>query len=1274
MSSEKKKGKTITRRRVWLKRCLTGFAGLAALFILALALTQTAWFREKLRRELEQRLPAVIGGNLTISRLEGSFFASLKIGGLRYENKGHSIAFQNLELKFYPQLLFHDGVQIGADIRLASLNNLRLHAKLDEEGQLYPPPDFPLLTSVSTEASVPKPKITPNYPLLILQNVTVGNAVVDLELHDGRKVFLRSDLHLGGTSSPKDAFVELNALRLQSRIDGLADGEVNAKGRVELVGLDRNFPETTGGLDVELIYGDSSLTLNFNAEDKDSFRLLLRDTVVYPGDLKTLTQDAPLLSPLHLSGNALLRRTTPVFANLEAKSERTDLKLDIEKGLKGGYDGTLHLSRFDSRDFLPPELISAGGQVRAEFVLRENLVEPVKVSLTTILDRLDYREAKFSTVKGDFRYSENEGAEGLIDMEGTSGKMKVGLLSPKITRTSHPVSMNLQIEKLKINDLVPELGEDILLYSDLDASVENPTQIDSLKGNLAGSFFFEGMEALKPEPFDLRLELKEQNMRLKLKREASDGNLNLKADARLGHDPDLQVEVSLHVDDLGRWARLTGKDLEGSVNLDMTLSGTPSKLSVETQSSLKNFRINDLVIPGATMEGKNFILSREPYVRGSFEISVPEIRGLAALNSLHLGILPDSGSNFSHVLELKLRTPAGEQYLKADIETRTSSVMMDFVEVQLPLGSLWTLGRHETFVIHSTGVGQGMVELLSEGSYFEAGGRLTTRGKQDFQLRLSGLNLELMPFEVPLISSMPGLLNLNAAVRGTAAEPDIKADLSITKAGERKVGFSSLTSSITIEKGEFYSILQAMQGQREVLAVETRIPVSLAWDGEGKTASGGEMLTKLDIRNLEIGEFQEIFTALDFPSSGKLEVDVSVKGTTDNPRIDGKAKLHNGESMVKALGIHFHHIHADVTLSSNSIHLTSLEAKAKEGKLKGGVVVVKEKKTRLEARLALDKWPLIDTAKMKATGRGNLMLHGSLDFLEATGEFAVLQGDLSPQINLPGEAPLDPDPTIVLAGEEDAVGGAVEKDGPDIWGNMKVDLRLRLMPGVFIRHENGFAEIGGDLRARKKPGDVIRLTGQAGTRRGWIALHGRRFEINRGQLDFTGGTPPNPLLDIQTQTRLPGYEVYANIGGSSTEPKIELSSSPPLDTADILSLLLFGKPVSRLGEGEQKSLEQSSQEFAENFAAGQAADLLSKKLGLEEHGIRLSDVTAEGARVGVGRYVNPRTYISVSEALGETEGGQEVSVEYSINREWKAVFQKMTEGASGADLFWEKRY
>ena len=227
-------------------------------------------------------------------------------------------------------------------------------------------------------------------------------------------------------------------------------------------------------------------------------------------------------------------------------------------------------------------------------------------------------------------------------------------------------------------------------------------------------------------------------------------------------------------------------------------------------------------------------------------------------------------------------------------------------------------------------------------------------------------------------------------------------------------------------------------------------------------------------------------------------------------------------------------------------------------------------------------------------------------------------------------------------------------------------------PGqLWVRHPDLTAELSGNVKVSKARQQNIDLSGRVDVVRGSFALQGRRFQLVRGVVAFTGGDKINPSLDIVAQYKVSNYQVEAHISGSAEKPTLTLTSQPPLEQADILALILFGRPLNTLNQNEQSALQQSAINLASGFVAASIAMSVFKALGLESLGFDEVDFT--GGRIGLGRYIGTRTHVSASQQLTE-EHRQEVTLEYEIAPNWKIGTTATSTGDSGIDIIWHKRY
>jgi translocation and assembly module TamB len=188
-----------------------------------------------------------------------------------------------------------------------------------------------------------------------------------------------------------------------------------------------------------------------------------------------------------------------------------------------------------------------------------------------------------------------------------------------------------------------------------------------------------------------------------------------------------------------------------------------------------------------------------------------------------------------------------------------------------------------------------------------------------------------------------------------------------------------------------------------------------------------------------------------------------------------------------------------------------------------------------------------------------------------------------------------------------------------------------------------------------------------------MVFQGRRFTLTRGRLEFTGDEKIEPALDIEAEYRVSNYLVTVIVKGTSEKPTLTLASSPQLDQADILSLLLFNKPVSALNTGEQASLQENAIGIVGGFAATKIGQAVAESLGLQNLGVDIGSIDFSGEAVRFGQYVGRDTFISVSQEISG-KYGREVAAEYQITSDWRFSVSSSTTGPDGVDLIWQKRY
>ena len=215
-------------------------------------------------------------------------------------------------------------------------------------------------------------------------------------------------------------------------------------------------------------------------------------------------------------------------------------------------------------------------------------------------------------------------------------------------------------------------------------------------------------------------------------------------------------------------------------------------------------------------------------------------------------------------------------------------------------------------------------------------------------------------------------------------------------------------------------------------------------------------------------------------------------------------------------------------------------------------------------------------------------------------------------------------------------------------------------------------EIQGTLLVNKSADEPFILGGSAQTVRGHVTYRGRKFDLDRGRITFSGADENRPILDVLARHEVSDYTITLHVEGDSRRPDLTFSSSPELPEEDILSLIAFGKTIDRLSGSERTALSSQGAAIAGNIISGILEKQLGDALGLDTLEVEVGDELGTGSVRG-GRYVTQDLFLSYERRLGE-QGGNTVEVEYSLGPRVKLKGSSDDKGQSSLDLFWRIEY
>ena len=414
---------------------------------------------------------------------------------------------------------------------------------------------------------------------------------------------------------------------------------------------------------------------------------------------------------------------------------------------------------------------------------------------------------------------------------------------------------------------------------------------------------------------------------------------------------------------------------------------------------------------------------------------------------------------------------------------------------------------------------------------------------------------------------------------------------------------------------------------------------------------------------------------------GQAMVNLRIVGAALTPSVTGTVAVTDGRFGVASLGTRFSRVAIDVDLGVDAITVKRFIAYDAHGhtlKLSGQLAVNARQVNRVDVSVEADRVSVVDNAIGSIEVSSLLQLSGDVAHPKLTGNIEVasgrvevdrllraLQGD---PLAFVAEADLPAEGTTMVdlrAAPAEATPAASPRtsafDTRSFLSALAVDVQLfapddMVLRGSRLRPAKDSwslgdlnVTVGGELQATRAAGGEPQLRGDITTIRGTYSFEGRRFEIQRGgRIRFRGEAPPDPTFDIRGVRVIQGVEARVDIRGSLSAPTLQLGSNVPLDDADVLSMIIFNRPVNQLGDTQRADLVGAAASVAGGMVTSPLAQRLSRALDLDLLEVETVSFGQNVApRVRVGQRLTSRLFVQLSQQFG-AQSLSELTAEYQL--------------------------
>ncbi len=599
------------------------------------------------------------------------------------------------------------------------------------------------------------------------------------------------------------------------------------------------------------------------------------------------------------------------------------------------------------------------------------------------------------------------------------------------------------------------------------------------------------------------------------------------------------------------------------------------------------------------------------------------------------------------------------------------------------------------------------VRLQNGNQVLDVSGAVATSGEEktgDLNVRAENVDLAQLQRLLLTDRGLKGQLSADARLTGSLAAPRVVGTVAIANGSFRDFLFQSLTSKINYTSTGVAVDARLQQNAQQWLTVKGTAPMTLF--RVEKTARAEHVApTATDRVDLQVesslvdlGVIQG-FTTQVTNVRGTVQANVHVGGSGHDPHLDGTVAIRNGGFTLPVGGTSYTGLDTTIRLMPDKVVVPRFQIRDNHGDpltIAGEMAVHSRAVGSVNITANADNFKLIDNQLGQMGVDANLRLTGELRRPRVEGEIKVEDGRLqldeilamaaSPYPTNEPAAPVEPGAEAAgsehgateaahealhatrpnaqaqagAAREEQKAEAAAQQPTGTLMDNLTMDVHVRVPDNLVVRGTdlrpggpNGVAlgnvnmTIGGDIRARKQPNDTVRLVGTVNTVRGFYEFQGRRFDVTRdGTVRFVGLADPNPILDLRATRTIDGVEARVHILGTARAPELELSSNPPLDQADILSLIVFNRSINDLDEGARISLAQRAGAVAGGFVAAPLAQSIGRALDVDLFEIQATDESGLlGPGITLGQQIGEHLFLKFHQQFG-AQDTSEFIVEY----------------------------
>ncbi|WP_016952391.1 translocation/assembly module TamB domain-containing protein [Anabaena sp. PCC 7108] len=461
--------------------------------------------------------------------------------------------------------------------------------------------------------------------------------------------------------------------------------------------------------------------------------------------------------------------------------------------------------------------------------------------------------------------------------------------------------------------------------------------------------------------------------------------------------------------------------------------------------------------------------------------------------------------------------------------------------------------------------------------------------EQSGQLRVNNFPIQILNNFVKLPVGITGNLNGTAALAGSIKNPQARGELEITEGTLNQKKVESATASFSYAQGRLNFGSKVLAASPEPVNITGNIPYKLPF--ASVEPDGNQISLDVKVKNEGLALLNLLNNQIAF-ENGEGEVDLTVRGTRQQPLVKGIASLNNATFTAQALPEKITNVSGKAEFDFDKVLVENLQGQFSNGKVEaaGEIPIFNSQDIQVENPLTvnLEKLALNLKGLYQGNASGNLKITGSVLEPGIGGKIRLSNGQvLLTELSSSDTSKTSTNSSNSIVNQQNITSAS---SGIIKLNNLALKLGNNIQiarPPVFNFIASGDLIVNGSL-SNPIPEGTIKLT------KGGVNLFTTQFNLARNYqhtatFRSSSSQPRDPDLDVklfakildviqssdinrQSSTGLAALEtvrVEATVKGPASQinDNLELKSSPSRSETEIVTLL-GGGFVDTQGRGD----------------------------------------------------------------------------------------------------------